>query len=269
MRLIFIRHGDPDYAHDSLTEKGWREANLLAERVKNWEVEQFYVSPLGRAKATAEPSLKALGRTAIEMPWLREYGSVLPVPGKVPDPSEHEKFMKQRKEEQELYEKGLGPRPRHIMWDNMEVENDSDLIHFDPFHWYESEFFEIFRDRADLWEELCTGIDGLLEQYGYRREHTYYRVDPALTDGDEDKNIVFFCHYGVTCALLGHLLNISPVSMWHGFFGAPTSVTILNAEKRFGDYAHFRTQVYGDTKHLAAGGEPISGSGNFAKVFDL
>ena len=24
MRLIFIRHGDPDYAIDSLTEKGWK-----------------------------------------------------------------------------------------------------------------------------------------------------------------------------------------------------------------------------------------------------
>ena len=32
MRLILIRHGDPDYVRDSLTEKGFREANLLAER---------------------------------------------------------------------------------------------------------------------------------------------------------------------------------------------------------------------------------------------
>ncbi|MCI5729625.1 MAG: histidine phosphatase family protein, partial [Clostridia bacterium] len=25
MKLIIIRHGDPDYEKDSLTEKGWRE----------------------------------------------------------------------------------------------------------------------------------------------------------------------------------------------------------------------------------------------------
>ena len=25
MRLIFIRHAEPDYSIDSLTEKGWRE----------------------------------------------------------------------------------------------------------------------------------------------------------------------------------------------------------------------------------------------------
>lgn len=46
MRLIFIRHGDPDYVHDTLTEKGKREAELLAQRVKNWDVSKFYVSPL-------------------------------------------------------------------------------------------------------------------------------------------------------------------------------------------------------------------------------
>ena len=28
MKLIIIRHGDPDYSIDSLTEKGWREAEL-------------------------------------------------------------------------------------------------------------------------------------------------------------------------------------------------------------------------------------------------
>ena len=32
MKLIFIRHGEPDYEADSLTEKGWREAELLAKR---------------------------------------------------------------------------------------------------------------------------------------------------------------------------------------------------------------------------------------------
>ena len=39
MRLIFIRHAEPDYEHDSLTEKGWREAKLLAVRTKSWQVD--------------------------------------------------------------------------------------------------------------------------------------------------------------------------------------------------------------------------------------
>ena len=30
MKIIFIRHGEPNYEIDSLTEKGWREAELLS-----------------------------------------------------------------------------------------------------------------------------------------------------------------------------------------------------------------------------------------------
>ena len=32
MKILLIRHGDPDYEKDSLTEKGWHEAELLAQR---------------------------------------------------------------------------------------------------------------------------------------------------------------------------------------------------------------------------------------------
>ena len=38
MKLVFIRHGEPDYTRDSLTEKGMREAAYLGERVKEWKV---------------------------------------------------------------------------------------------------------------------------------------------------------------------------------------------------------------------------------------
>ena len=44
MRLLIIRHGDPDYEADSLTEKGWREAELLADRMEKEKIDYFYVS---------------------------------------------------------------------------------------------------------------------------------------------------------------------------------------------------------------------------------
>ena len=53
MKLIFIRHGDPDYERDSLTEKGWKEAALLAKRIAPMQVRDSFCSPLGRAKDTA------------------------------------------------------------------------------------------------------------------------------------------------------------------------------------------------------------------------
>ena len=60
MRIVFIRHGEPDYSKDSLTPKGWREAELLAKRISKWNVSQFYCSPLGRARDTASCTLKRM-----------------------------------------------------------------------------------------------------------------------------------------------------------------------------------------------------------------
>lgn len=41
MKLLFIRHGDPDYTIDSLTEKGWKEAEFLSEKIAALDVRDF------------------------------------------------------------------------------------------------------------------------------------------------------------------------------------------------------------------------------------
>ena len=41
MRLLIVRHGDPDYSIDSLTEKGWKEAEYLSERLSKLDVKGF------------------------------------------------------------------------------------------------------------------------------------------------------------------------------------------------------------------------------------
>ena len=41
MKLLFIRHGDPDYTIDSLTEKGWKEAEFLSEKIAALDVGIF------------------------------------------------------------------------------------------------------------------------------------------------------------------------------------------------------------------------------------
>ena len=52
MKIIIIRHGDPDYEHDSLTSVGENEAQALAEFLKNMKVDAIFCSPLGRARRT-------------------------------------------------------------------------------------------------------------------------------------------------------------------------------------------------------------------------
>ena len=49
MNIYIIRHAEPDYEHDSLTEKGWREAELLSHRLSKIRNAFYYPSPLGRA----------------------------------------------------------------------------------------------------------------------------------------------------------------------------------------------------------------------------
>ena len=64
MKLLIVRHGDPDYTIDSLTPKGWKEVDYLSEKLAKLDVKAFYVSPL---------TLKKMNRTATEEPWLREF----------------------------------------------------------------------------------------------------------------------------------------------------------------------------------------------------
>ena len=73
MRILFVRHGEPDYEHDSLTPKGFREAELLADRLEKLKIKDFYCSPQGRARATAEPTLKRFHKEAVVYDWLREF----------------------------------------------------------------------------------------------------------------------------------------------------------------------------------------------------
>lgn len=73
MKIWIIRHGDPDYAHDSLTEKGQKQAELLSHVLARYSFDEIYLSPMGRAQKTAEPFLKLTGRKAdAVLPWLQE-----------------------------------------------------------------------------------------------------------------------------------------------------------------------------------------------------
>ena len=73
MRLLFIRHAEPDYSTDTLTEKGRREAALLAQAAPSLGMDHCFVSPLGRAQETASYCMKTAGMTAKTLDWLEEF----------------------------------------------------------------------------------------------------------------------------------------------------------------------------------------------------
>jgi probable phosphoglycerate mutase len=52
MRIILIRHGDPNYEKDCLTELGHKQAAAAAQRLLKEGIDEIYSSPQGRAMQT-------------------------------------------------------------------------------------------------------------------------------------------------------------------------------------------------------------------------
>ncbi len=73
MKLYIIRHADPDYPNNTITEFGWQEAHALADWLKDVHIDKIYTSPLGRAIDTAAPTCKAKGMTSEILPWTAEH----------------------------------------------------------------------------------------------------------------------------------------------------------------------------------------------------
>lgn len=234
MKLLIIRHGDPNYAIDSLTPTGWEEARLLSDRIAKLNVKAFYVSPLGRAKDTASLTLEKMNRTAETLDWLQEF------PAKVMRPNQTEPG---------------------VAWDWLPQDWTAEPRFFTAEDWTKPEAYEK-ANVAALAKEVEDGLDALLAKHGYRRDGKIYRAEQSNED-----TVVLFCHFGVECVMLGHLLGISPVLLWHGACAAPTSVTTLTTEERLEGIAYFRMNAFGDTSHLYAGGQEPSFAARFCETY--
>mgnify|MGYP001625092555 FL=1 len=235
MRLIFIRHGDPDYEKDSVTAKGEREIKLLADKMQSENVHAFYLSPKGRAQRTAEATLARVHRTGVTCGWLKEFT----VPVRLPETGEE-----------------------HLIWDFMPSFMDKYPDLYSAERWVRVPFIAA-SDVPKAYAEVCSGIDGLLEEYGYQRRGSYYRAIAP-----NRKTLVFFCHFGVTGVILSHLFHMSPVALLQHFCAAPSSVTTLYTEEREKGIASFRCNSYGDISHLYAAGEPPAFSARFCETYD-
>ena len=233
MKLIIIRHGDPDYSIDSLTPTGWKEAELLSHRMKKLDVKAFYCSPLGRARDTSKPTLAAMNREAEILPWLREF------PPHVAKPDGHGK----------------------VAWDWLPGDWTPRDYFYDKDRWVEAPEFQA-GGVAEAYKTVTDGLDALLAEHGYVRQGNLYRAETPNTD-----TIVFFCHYGLECVLLSHLLNCSPMIFWHGTCALPTSVTTLITEERREGIAYFRMNGFGDISHLYAADQEPSFSARFCEVY--
>jgi probable phosphoglycerate mutase len=236
MRILIIRHGDPDYEHDTLTEKGHREAKLLSEKLVKEKIDHIYCSPLGRAKDTCAYTARALGREdeVVVFDWLQEFGSPLVWPD--------------------------GTK-RYILWDMLPDFWTREELMYDHAHWFDQGFYRD-ANMEKVYRAVTDKLDALLAEHGYVRDGNMYHTDEGNT-----KTLAFFCHFGLEMILLSHLCNISPVVLTHQFTALPTSLTTLYTEERRKGKAIFRCCGFGDIGHLYAGGEEPSFAARFCEVY--
>ena len=72
MRMIFVRHGDPDYEHDCLTPTGRQQAAAAAKRLNREGITTIYSSPNGRAMETAAFTAELLGLEIRRLDYMHE-----------------------------------------------------------------------------------------------------------------------------------------------------------------------------------------------------
>lgn len=234
MRILIIRHGDPNYEADCLTEKGQKEALLLAQRLQNEKIDYFYVSPYRRARQTAQPTLKLFHAEETVYDWLHEFSYPI------------------------IQDDG---RQKSIPWDLLPAQWTKHEENFTE-DWGLTDAMQSGAIQ-EKYDRVVRELDVCLAQHGYRREGRYYRAEQASTD-----TIAFFCHFGLEMVLLSHLLNLPVVPLWHGMVASPSSVTTLHTEEREQGIAYFRMNTFGDVSHLTQHQEPVSFQARFCETYD-
>lgn len=238
MRLLIVRHGDPNYEIDGLTEKGKREVALLADRLAREDISAICCSPLGRAQLTAAPSAARLQMPVITCDWLIEF-----------DRNENSRIFRPQ------------ATKAGCCWDLLpaDVEQYPELYH--PTRWRDVPFLKDTGVPA-AYDKVCRALDEFLASWGYVREGNSYRVERS-----HHETVALVCHFGVTAVLLSHLMNCAPYAIWQHVITLPTSVTTLYTEERREGIALFRASSIGDLSHLYVANESPAFSGRFCECF--
>ncbi|MBR5933492.1 MAG: histidine phosphatase family protein [Treponema sp.] len=219
MRIVFVRHGDPNYELDCLTQKGVKQAEIAAQRLLCEEIEEIYSSPQGRALETAEAFSKASGISKINViDFMKEirYGP-----------------------EDELYQEQWNPwigagamaergeDIRNPQWRNLDLFKTSTAV-------YDTD--KIAKD-ADEW----------LKTLGYVREGLYYR---NTRKDDSQHTIALFSHGGSSTAFISHALNLEFPYMCATLHIQHTGITILRFSKEPGSLSIPVLELANDYRHI-------------------
>ena len=223
MLLYIIRHGDPDYETDTLTERGRLQAEAVGKRLLDAKIDRIFSSPMGRAKETADPACRLLGIEKNIEEWTHEIGDERLTP--FPDGKMKSITMIQNT----FYlENGNNDLPYNRAFECTGIK-DSRM------------------DKAVGYIEE-NGKD-FLERLGYKEENGVYRI---LRNNEE--KVALFCHAAFSRTWLSVLLHIPLHIMWASFQYTHTGVTVVEFENNANGFTAPRCLCYSDISHLYASG---------------
>ena len=221
MLLYIIRHGEPNYEKDCLTERGWLQAEAVGRRLADSGIDRVFASPMGRARQTAEPTCRLLGLDCTVEDWAHEI--------------EDDRLT--------YYPDGVRKSISVVQNSLFRENGDIDLT-------YEQTYSA--RALADTGmrnavKKIEDGGRDFLERLGYREENGVYRI---LRPNEE--KVALFCHTCMARAWLSVLLHIPVHMMWSAFSYTHTGVTVLEFRNYENGITAPRCLCYSDMSHLYA-----------------
>lgn len=224
MLLYIVRHGDPDYETDSLTERGILQAKAVANRMRDSKIDRVFSSPMGRARQTAEPTCSMLGLECNIEEWAHEIG---PEGLHTPFP---DGVIKSITNVQNTYYREN--RAIELSYDNtyecpgIAQANMKPAVEYIEKHGYE-----------------------FLERLGYKYEDGIFRITKA-----NDERVALFCHAAMARAWISVLFRIPLHIVWASFSYTHTGVTVLEFANNENGVTAPKCLCFSDMSHLYAAG---------------
>ena len=222
MLFFYLRHGDPIYDPDSLTDLGIEQAEALSKRLSLYGLDKIYSSTSNRAKMTAKPTCEKLGLE----PELLDFAN------------EHYAFS-------ELCftdngdKRWLFQHPRIV-----NLFNDKEIIDMGN-KWFEHPEFSEYSYKQSM-ERIAVESDKFFKNLGYERVQgtSKYKVIKS-----NNQRVALFAHQGFGIAFLSYVLNIPYPAFATRFDISHTGMTVIEFEELDG-YTVPRVLTLSSDSHL-------------------
>lgn len=224
MILYYVRHGDPIYDPDGLTELGFKQADALVDRFKLYGLDEIYVSSSNRARLTAEPTCKALNITPTVLDWTNE-----------------------RHAWEELTVKLDGGGKTWVFYDKEYLSrlNRPEVLALGK-EWYTHPLFKDY-DFGGGVHRIERETDDFLATLGFKHERGNNRYQVLKKN---EKRVALFAHQGFGIAFLSAVLDIPYPYICTHFDLSHSSVTPILFSGENGEYIYPKTLQVANDSHL-------------------